>query len=633
MNGAWVTGRASSYYPVDNRVVALSVGVPPRFHMPCFLLLLVWSRVTICREVVCACGRITFLADMSLPAGRALQLRSGSLLAARTTIYVIMSPQSNVFFVHAVALVTWSTPGHMIPDRCDVSSEMVANSIDTITSVLTQKELDLFYTTYNILAELRPKLLGREDTIKDNMGLLDFVKSVDPFKVKTEERTLAEGEVSLNDKTMNMTVALSIEIIRLVEHIIMDELGAVPATTDGKSPAALKRLELQSGVQSNAIGSASHPTEEFVSSSVTHTPETDVHGDSASTQDETVRGRRVLSKLVVISSSECDEVNAYLKAGSSVPHTVFENVDDDLINRFGTSSAPKSDVGPSTFAPEWHITNDAQLDNVDFYRQFLNHVTPPRYWDALRNQTDVGFPNSFNINFTQHVCMVSELCLRYEHEIRSREKFQKKFTNSSAVVQQRDAEIVALKARFELAKKAAAEVVVLRGHVSELETRELNRHITKLGVECQSLRNKVAGKAKLREEFKSFQDVEARRFKEKYANLDARITDVRHDMDNNLYPHMFTAIAGQRSLTHVEAYDLGVKAKYVTVMHDFENVSFTLLDELESLKDSSRLTLKDDNGNMPLFEVVPAVRVTAEAMGLCRPSRSALGGGAINAPP
>ncbi|GKD82381.1 hypothetical protein Tco_1349220, partial [Tanacetum coccineum] len=440
-----VHGSRGELHPIIQWVMELLfVDVLPRFPMPCFLLLLVWSRVTICREVV--------------------------------------------------AMVTWPTPGHVIPERCDVLPEMVANSIDSVTSILTQKELDLFCATYNISAELRPKLPGREDTIKDSpkgkigiytrfiefanfriplsrflfrvleyyqinfsqlsvlgkvplnngwlsfsrhgstpccllkkndsrknwndhffwidatvcpisvlwnpsasvvkdlvpsvdhvntelldllnhhrtvirrypevflcliglsrsfndphvyptllkddgsdMGLLDFVKTADPFKVRTGERTLAEEEVPLNDETVNMTVAPSTEIIRLVEHTIVDELGGqdvkkkkrnvafgtlpakklrtdeamisepVPTTTAGKSPAALKRNELQSGASDNATGSASHPTEEFVSSSVTPTPETDVYGDSASTQDATVRGRRVSSKLVVTSSSRGDD--------------------------------------------------------------------------------------------------------------------------------------------------------------------------------------------------------------------------------------------------------------------------------------------------------------------------------------
>ncbi|GKC96037.1 hypothetical protein Tco_1161479 [Tanacetum coccineum] len=48
-----------------------------------------------------------------------------------------------------------------------LSQNMVAHTIDTVTSVLTQWELDHFCNTYNIPADLRPELPGREDTIKD----------------------------------------------------------------------------------------------------------------------------------------------------------------------------------------------------------------------------------------------------------------------------------------------------------------------------------------------------------------------------------------------------------------------------------------------------------------------------------
>ncbi|GKG61305.1 hypothetical protein Tco_0619030, partial [Tanacetum coccineum] len=56
------------------------------------------------------------------------------------------------------------------------------------------------------------------------MGLLDFVKSTDPFKVKTGKRTLAEGEVLLLTKTADMVVTPSAQTIRLVSHTIIDEL-------------------------------------------------------------------------------------------------------------------------------------------------------------------------------------------------------------------------------------------------------------------------------------------------------------------------------------------------------------------------------------------------------------------------
>ncbi|GJV32964.1 hypothetical protein Tco_1393364 [Tanacetum coccineum] len=53
LSDAWVTGRGSPYYPMDNRVVAVrDVDVLPRCPMLRLLLFLVWSRVTICRVAV-----------------------------------------------------------------------------------------------------------------------------------------------------------------------------------------------------------------------------------------------------------------------------------------------------------------------------------------------------------------------------------------------------------------------------------------------------------------------------------------------------------------------------------------------------------------------------------------------------
>nr|GEZ59672.1 hypothetical protein [Tanacetum cinerariifolium] len=48
-----------------------------------------------------------------------------------------------------------------------LSRDMVTHTIDTVASVLTQRELDHLCNTYNISADLRPKLPGREDTIRD----------------------------------------------------------------------------------------------------------------------------------------------------------------------------------------------------------------------------------------------------------------------------------------------------------------------------------------------------------------------------------------------------------------------------------------------------------------------------------
>ncbi|GJX36891.1 hypothetical protein Tco_0248448 [Tanacetum coccineum] len=206
----------------------------------------------------------------------------------------------------------------------------------------------------------------------------------------------------------------------------------------------------------------------------------------------------------------------------------------------------------------------------------LDHITPPRYRAALHNQTDARFLDGFNINSAQHACMVSKLHLRYNHEIMSKERFQKKFTESSMVIQQRDAKIVALKATLGIAKKESAEVSRLRKRASDLEAavatkasevvtlnvqnaellgkfsalelirEELNGKVSQLTTNYDSLRSEVVGEAKMREEFVSQQDAAVRRFEERVVGLDARITEVKHDMDTDLHPHMLTAIARRR---------------------------------------------------------------------------------------
>nr|GEU52070.1 transposase (putative), gypsy type [Tanacetum cinerariifolium] len=179
---------------------------------------------------------------------------------------------------------------------------------------------------------------------------------------------------------------------------------------------------------------------------------------------------------------------------------------------------------------------------------------------------------------TQHACMVSELHLRYEHEITIRENFEKKFIRGSEIIQQRDSEVFALKSKLERLEGEAVDVVTLRKHVSKLDTAATAKsdELTSLNVqnvELLSLHGKVAGEAKMRVEF-MFEGLEA---------------GIEHGKAN-------------RSLAEVEAYDSEIEAKYVVVVHELENVSFSLLDQLEILKYSpfellmSSLMLEGDHG-------------------------------------
>ncbi|GKE39645.1 hypothetical protein Tco_1463050 [Tanacetum coccineum] len=113
-----------------------------------------------------------------------------------------------------------------------------------------------------------PTLLHDNDK---EIGLLDFVKSADPFKVKVGERTLIENEVSLITETKDRVISPSLRTISLVDHTIQDELNV-------NSGKRMKRVAFVSGSPpgdqaSDGCGSAAPTTEDVTSSSITPTLE------------------------------------------------------------------------------------------------------------------------------------------------------------------------------------------------------------------------------------------------------------------------------------------------------------------------------------------------------------------------
>nr|GEW17670.1 hypothetical protein [Tanacetum cinerariifolium] len=366
-------------------------------------------------------------------------------------------------------------------------------------------------------------------------------------------------------------------------------------STAGKSPSALRRLSRQNEQADTGSGSVAPAIEDVTSSSVTPTPE-----------------------HVVEDASHDNVVSSVTSAPTGLSAHVAESVGDDRCS---------SGFGPEAGALSATLSQGSSAD--DFYEsQTIDSAF------ALNVYHDAAFLDAININSAQHVCMIFELRLRYEHDIMTREKFEKKFTDSAVIVQKRDADIADLKARLEKSEAEAAEVIELCKRMSNLEAT--------IAIKVGELANFHTENVGL--------DATERRF----AELHARIADVRCDMDNDLYQHMLTTIAGQRwvvghgfrlavykctrsvefrfalgkvismainkgiqqglkagivhgkagrFLAKVEAYDPEVEGKYVVAVSEFEGVYFPLLDELESLKDSllaltmSALILKDNQGS------------------------------------
>nr|GEU93299.1 hypothetical protein [Tanacetum cinerariifolium] len=251
------------------------------------------------------------------------------------------------------------------------------------------------------------------------------------------------------------------------------------------------------------------------------------------------------------------------------------------------------------YRPEWGVTNGSLLD------------TP----EACQDLVD-------------HVAMGSQLRLRFEQKAKLLRKSVAQVARRDKRIQARELEIKNLEALLE----------------AEANTKKATKD------RSAGLSQELENTQKLKAAFEEFKRKQDERVEQRCAEMDA----LSIDFDEKLYPHMLTAIAGRRwvigrglhlavmkcgeslklrqafadavsariakglseglrhglehgqalrSLESIEAYDPGVKAKFVAALQALKDLKYPLVDQLKSLKDASRdvimaaLYLESDTGD------------------------------------
>nr|GEW44561.1 hypothetical protein [Tanacetum cinerariifolium] len=305
-------------------------------------------------------------------------------------------------------------------------------------------------------------------------------------------------------------------------------------STARKSPTDLQRLIRQGEQATVGSGSAAPVTEDATSSFVTLTLERALEDAPHNNVVPLVSSSQAGASVPVAESAGDDRHLSDLKLETGALSATLSQ--GYSANDFYKSQTINSATALNVYVPNWSVTNNARIDNPVTCRNLLDHVTSPGYLAMLRNQHDAGFLDSFNINSAQHVAWFSNC--------------------------KRDAEVAEFKAKLEKSESEAAKMEELRKCVSDLEATVsvkvgeaaslaasyvgLLEKVSALEFHNDGLKSQVVGESKMREEFLSCQDAAKRRFAKRAVELDDRIADVRRDMDNDLYPHMLTAIAGRR---------------------------------------------------------------------------------------
>ncbi|GJV56947.1 gypsy type transposase [Tanacetum coccineum] len=312
----------------------------------------------------------------------------------------------------------------------------------------------------------------------------------------------------------------------------------------------------------------------------------------------------------------------------------------------GKSTFPS--VGGSSrgiYQSGWGMTNNCRLDSPKACQDKVDHIVLPEYFSELRHLHNTEFLSQYNMNLARQVAMGSQLRLRFEQEVRLLKKATAKIARRDQKIQAREEEIKKLDEEIRSLRTVETEVHGLRNRTQNLETL--------LEAEVSTLQAQVTGEERIKAAFEEFKKSEDEKVEQRCAEMDARLDALSIDFDEELYPHMLTAIAGRRwvighglclaiikceestdlrqafvdvvsarimkgiseglkyrlehgeaklDLAAIKAYDPEAEMKYIAALTALRDLKYPLVDQLEKLRDApidllmASLHLERDSG-------------------------------------
>ncbi|GJS38675.1 hypothetical protein Tco_0563718 [Tanacetum coccineum] len=248
----------------------------------------------------------------------------------------------------------------------------------------------------------------------------------------------------------------------------------------------------------------------------------------------------------------------------------------------------------------WGVTNNCRLDTSDVCQDVVDHIVPSGYFSELRHLPNNDFLSQYNINLARQVAMGSKLRMRFEQEVRLRKRAMEKIAKQEQRIQVREEEIKRLDAEVKSLKVVETEVHGLRNQAQNLKTL--------LEAEAQ-----VTGEEKIKAAFEELKRLEDEKVEQRCMEMDAWLDVMSINFDEELYPHMLTAIVVCRwvighglrlagmseglkygvehrgaklDLAALGAYDPEAEGKYIAALTALRYMKYPLVDQLEQLNDA-----------------------------------------------
>ncbi|GJX48812.1 hypothetical protein Tco_0274002 [Tanacetum coccineum] len=214
-----------------------------------------------------------------------------------------------------------------------------------------------------------------------------------------------------------------------------------------------------------------------------------------------------------------------------------------------------SDPDPLSYArlqptPEPDIAY-CRLDTPGVCQDAVDHMVPLGYFSELRHLPNEEFLNQYN--------KAKEKVAKRDQRIQAREEEIKKLDQEIRSLRVVDTKVQGLRnqtrnletlleAEVDMKKAAEANSAELTRELESLRPKfsDLQVNNNQLSQKVSTLQAQVTGEEQIKAAFKEFKKCEDDKVERRCAEIDARLDALSIDFDEELYPHMLTAIASRR---------------------------------------------------------------------------------------
>ncbi|GJW42760.1 hypothetical protein Tco_0071559 [Tanacetum coccineum] len=288
---------------------------------------------------------------------------------------------------------------------------------------------------------------------KTDIGLLDFIKTADPQKVRAVEVQKGDDQVKLLERQEDVAEEDAyLELASPDEGTTMVRQSEEEVVTKQSKKVKKRRLQKQSDVLPAKKLRTNHPALAFGAGGKTLADMEQIRLESEGFLDSSTRTNLRICTTVESSSALAIPVDTTVAATTSTGATTTTKLATDVNPDLASPSHPEESEGsddsfysPTTldpfevkrwYVPRWSITNDSLLDDGFSCRTLVDRVDPPAFFSSLRSMDYDQLYTKFNVGAARQVCLGAEVRSRAKHELELKEKLRE--AEAAEVIRLRD---------------------------------------------------------------------------------------------------------------------------------------------------------------------------------------------------